>query len=108
MDRHGTEPSLNAQGYRVLDALGLLARAAVGPVDRLLTMLGEQRICALIYAGAFALNLVLCVLLIPRLGMEGAAISTATALAVESVLLFWAAKVRLGFHVFVWGRPAAR
>ena len=57
-------------------AVGLLARAALGPVERLLSMLGEQRICATIYAIAFVLNIVLCVVLIPRIGIEGAAIST--------------------------------
>ena len=54
-------------------AAGLLARAAVGPVERLLTMLGEQRICAAVYAFAFALNLALCIVLIPHFGIEGAA-----------------------------------
>ena len=88
-------------------AVGLLARASVGPVERLLTMLGEQRICAVVYAGAFALNLVLCLILVPLLGLEGAAIATATALMVESALLFWVTRTRLGLHVFIWGRPAA-
>src|SRR5215813_13478786 len=57
-------------------ALGLLSRAAVGPVERLLNMLGEQRACALVYAGAFAFNLVLCLILIPRFGATGAAVAT--------------------------------
>ena len=37
-----------AQGYSLMFmlAVGLLARAAVGPVERLLNMVGEQRICA--------------------------------------------------------------
>ena len=39
-------------------AIGMLARAAVGPVERLLNMLGEQRACALVYAAAFAVNIV--------------------------------------------------
>ncbi len=93
------------EGYPVMFALaiGLLARAALGPIERLLNMLGEQRICAIIYAGAFALNLVLCVLLIPRLGAIGAAVATSTALVVESVLLFVVTKRRLGLHVLIWG-----
>ncbi len=97
-------------GYQLMFILsiGLLARAAIGPVDRLLTMLGEQRICALVYASAFALNLVLCVVLIPPLGAQGAAISTAIALLAETILLFWVTRVRLGLHVFIWGRQAAR
>jgi O-antigen/teichoic acid export membrane protein len=97
------------QGYELMFilAVGLLARAAVGPVERLLNMLGEQRICALVYAGAFVLNLVLCLVLIPRFGAAGAAAATSTALVIESVLLFLVTKHRLGFHVFVWGRAGA-
>lgn len=92
-------------GYQLMFILsvGLLARASVGPVERLLSMLGEQSACAMIYASAFALNLALCITLIPRFGMEGAAISTTSALVVESILLFWVTKIRLGFHVFVFG-----
>jgi O-antigen/teichoic acid export membrane protein len=92
------------QGYSLLFvlAIGLLARAAVGPVERLLMMVGEQRICAVAYGLAFVLNLSLCTLLIPRYGGLGAAMSTATALIVESILLFLATRRRLGLHVFIW------
>ena len=61
-------------------AVGMLSRAAVGPAERLLNMLGDRKQCAAIYALAFAINLVLCLLLIPQLGIEGAAIATSTAL----------------------------
>ena len=93
-------------GYHLMFILaaGLLARAAIGPIERLLNMLGEQRVCAMVYAGAFAMNVVLCVILIPLFGPAGAAIATATALIVESILLFIVTKKRLGFHVFIWGR----
>jgi O-antigen/teichoic acid export membrane protein len=84
-------------------AFGLLARAAIGPIERLLNMLGEQRVCAAVYAAAFAVNLGLCFALIPSLGMLGAAIATASALTFESILLYIVTKTRLGFHVFVWG-----
>lgn len=85
-------------------ALGLLARASIGPGERLLIMVGQQKLCAAIYATAFFTNLGLCLVLVPRFGLMGAAASTATAVAVESVLLFVAAKRRLGLHVFFWGR----
>jgi len=85
-------------------AAGLMARASVGPIERLLNMLGEQRVCAGVYAAAFMLNLVLGLVLIPRIGVAGAAVSTSTALIVESVLLYVVTKRRLGFHVFIWGR----
>jgi O-antigen/teichoic acid export membrane protein len=85
-------------------AVGLLSRAAVGPVERLLNMLGEQRACALVYAFAFAVNLGLCTLLIPRFGATGAAIATSCAVLAESTLLFFVTKRRLGLHVLIWGR----
>lgn len=88
-------------------AVGLLARSAVGPAERLLSMLGEQRICAAVYATAFAINLVLSIVLVGRLGALGAAIATATALVSESVMLFLIARYRLGLHAFVW-QPGAK
>jgi hypothetical protein len=80
------------------------APAAIGPIERLLNMLGEQRICAMVYACAFAINLGLCIVLIPHFGMVGAAISTASALIIETIMLYIVTKNRLGFHVFVWAR----
>ena len=85
-------------------AVGLMARASLGPVERLLNMVGEQRACAAVYAMAFVLNVCVGLVLIPRLGAPGAAIATATALVAESVALFFVTKRRLGFHVFIWGR----
>jgi O-antigen/teichoic acid export membrane protein len=93
-------------GLMFLLAIGLLARAAIGPVERLLNMLGEQRACSKVYAGALALNICLCFVLIPRFGGAGAAIATSSALVAESVLLFFVTKRRLGLHMFVFGRPA--
>ena len=85
-------------------AVGLMARASVGPAERLLNMLGEQRICAVAYATAFAVNLVGCFVLAPRYGAIGVASATATAFVVESSLLFLIARRRLGLTMFVW-RP---
>ncbi|MGA7973453.1 MAG: polysaccharide biosynthesis C-terminal domain-containing protein [Pseudolabrys sp.] len=90
-------------GYLVMFilAVGMMARAAVGPAERLLNMLGERKQCAGVYALAFVINLGLCIVLIPRLGMEGAATATSTALVVESILLFFMTRRRLGHHVFI-------
>ena len=95
-----------AEGYPLIFVLviGLLARSSVGPSERLLNMVGQQTACAMIYACAFATNLVLCLVLIPRFGLIGAAASTATAIVTESTLLFVITKRRLGLHIFVFGR----
>jgi O-antigen/teichoic acid export membrane protein len=88
-------------GYPVMFvlAIGLIARSAIGPVEKLLNMVGLQNVCAFAYAAAFVLNLILCVLLVPRFGMYGAAASTSIALISESILLFWITRRRLGLHV---------
>jgi O-antigen/teichoic acid export membrane protein len=69
-------------------------------------MVGEQKACALIYAGAFLVNLALCFVLIPYLKLYGAAIAISAAMIVESSLLYVVTKRKLGLHVFVWRKPA--
>jgi O-antigen/teichoic acid export membrane protein len=101
-------PSLAAMivvlGYPLMFvlAVGLLARSSVGPAERLLSMLGEQRACAAVYGTAFGTNLVLSIILVQIYGALGAALATAIALVIESLLLFLVARRRLGLHAFVW------
>lgn len=98
-----------ADGYSIMfvAAVGLVSRAAIGPVERLLNMLGQQKLCALAYALAFALNVTLCWVLIPRFGGHGAAAATSLALVFETVLLFWITRWRLGLHVLAFGGAKA-
>ena len=93
-------------GYDIMfiAAIGLVVRAAIGPVERLLNMLGHQHICALAYALAFVMNVVLCVALVPRWGGHGAAAATSISLAFETVLLFVIVRRRLGLHVLAFGK----
>jgi O-antigen/teichoic acid export membrane protein len=95
-----------AQPVMAILAVGMLARASVGPTERLLTMLGHQRVCAYAYIAAFAFNLGACILLVPEYGTIGAAIATAGGFVVESIALFIIAKRGLGLHMFVW-RPGS-
>ena len=93
-------------GYDIMfiAAIGLVVRSAIGPVERLLNMLGHQHICALAYALAFAMNAALCVALIPRFGGHGAAAATSLALSFETALLFLIVRRRLGLHVLAFGK----
>jgi O-antigen/teichoic acid export membrane protein len=95
-------------GYDIMfvAAIGLVVRAAIGPVERLLNMLGHQHICALAYALAFVMNVVLCVALVPRFGGHGAAAATSISLSFETVLLFWIVRRRLGLHVLAFGNSS--
>ncbi|MET0445557.1 MAG: lipopolysaccharide biosynthesis protein [Pseudorhodoplanes sp.] len=96
-------------GYELMFILsiGILARAAIGPGERFLSMVGEQKACALAALAALVVNLLLCFALIPAYGVTGAAFSTTIAFIVESILIFLIAKYRLGFHLFVIGGKSA-
>lgn len=93
-----------AAGYPVLAILliGILARASVGPADALLTMSGQQNICAVIYGATFAVNVCLNLLLIPQLGLKGAALATSLAILFEAGCLGLAAWRRLKLRTFIF------
>lgn len=90
-------------GYPLLFILsvGILVRASIGPAESLLTMAGQQGLCAAIYTGTFILNVVLNVVLVPRIGLLGAATATSVALIVETIALYVATRVRLDIRCFV-------
>ena len=94
-------------GIMFVAAIGLVARAAIGPVERLLNMLGQQNVCAQAYALAFGVNVALCWILVPQFGGYGAAAATSLSLVLETALLFWITRTRLGLHVFAFGGPKA-
>ncbi len=90
-------------GYPLIAILmiGVLARASVGPADALLTMTGNQRTCAGIYAGTFVVNILLNLMLIPLLGLMGAAVATSCAIVVEAIALALASRRKLNITTFV-------
>lgn len=96
-------------GYPLLFILifGVIARASVGPCESLLSMSGNQNICALLYALALIVNITLNLALIPLLGLSGAAIATACAMATEAATLSYAVRKRLGITMFVFA-PSAK
>lgn len=99
-------------GHMIMVVLfcGILAKAMVGPGEVLLTMAGEQKICAAIYGLALAANLGLNIMLIPAWGLLGAATATAGAMAIEAILLHVIIRRKLGIAMFIAagvGRPDA-
>ena len=82
-------------------AIGVVFRATVGAAESVLTMSGEQRACALVYAACLGVNITLNLALIPKFGLQGAAIATSITMAFEAAALYTAAKRRLGLHVFI-------
>lgn len=96
------------QGFPLLFllVLGVVARAAVGPCESLLTMTGNQNVCALVYALTLALNVALSFALIPLFGLWGAAIATTLSMVFEASALSFTVWRRLGIVMAVF-MPAA-
>jgi O-antigen/teichoic acid export membrane protein len=93
-----------AVGYPVMFVLvlGFLARAAMGPSDFLLNMLGQQRACALILTATAVLDIVLNFTLVPLFGLLGAASATALSLTFASIANYVVARRRLDLNVGIW------
>jgi len=91
-------------GYPLLFllVLGVVARAAVGPCESLLTMSGNQNICAAVYAMTLALNIGLNVVLIPLFGLWGAAIATSLAMVFEASALSFTVWRKLGIVMAIF------
>ncbi|MGK6313161.1 lipopolysaccharide biosynthesis protein [Neorhizobium sp. DT-125] len=94
-------------GYWLMAILfaGILAKSLVGPGEVLLSMAGRQNLCVLLYAATLAASIGLCIVLIPRLGLTGAAIATAAGMMIEAVLLHIAVRRTLGIVLFAFADP---
>ncbi|RWB58055.1 lipopolysaccharide biosynthesis protein [Mesorhizobium sp.] len=91
-------------GYPLLFLLvfGVVARGAVGPCESLLTMSGNQNICAAVYAMTLALNIGLNVMLIPHFGLWGAAVATSLAMIFEASALSFTVWRKLGIVMAIF------
>ena len=96
-------------GYPLMFILfaGILAKAMIGPGEALLVMSGEQKICALVYFSALIVNLGGNLILIPMIGLAGAATATMLAMMAETVLLYVVIRKRLNINMSLLAKPSA-
>ncbi|KQZ80854.1 multi antimicrobial extrusion protein MatE [Mesorhizobium sp. Root157] len=98
-------------GYPLLFllVLGVVARASVGPCESLLTMSGNQNVCAAVFALTLVINVGLNVILLPPFGLWGAATATALAMMFEAAALSFTVWRKLGIAmaIFIPVRSAA-
>jgi O-antigen/teichoic acid export membrane protein len=95
------------EGHWLLPILfaGILAKALIGPGETLLSMGGHEKLCVLIYGVVLAAAVVANMILIPQLGLAGAAVATSLAMALEALLLHVAIRRTLGITLFALARP---
>lgn len=72
----------------IILALGHLVNAVTGPVGYLLHLTGHQRVSGAIYSGGAITSIILAFILVPRLGIKGAAMATATTLALQNLIMY--------------------
>lgn len=91
-------------GYPVMMILvvGFMLRSSFGPVEFLLNMLGEQKLCAAVLVLSAVVSLILNIVLVPEFGLVGAAIATSLALVLAPLIQAIVAKRRLGLDVAIW------
>lgn len=91
-------------------SVGQLVNAATGTVGTLLNMTGHERDVARAVGVSAVLNVALNALLIPRFGLEGAALATALGTLLWNVLLSYSVYQRLGFYsllgIFTLRKPS--
>ncbi len=94
-------------GYWLMAILfcGILAKSMVGPGEVLLSMAGRQKLCVLLYAVTLSASIGLNIVLIPRFGLTGAAMATASAMMIEAILLHVAVRRTLGIVLFAFADP---
>ena len=76
--------------------IGIVFSCAFGPGEDVLNMLGQERICSLVFLLSLTINVALNFALIPHFGLEGSALATCTALVSRAAILAYFAKTRLG------------
>jgi O-antigen/teichoic acid export membrane protein len=83
--------------------IGQLINSGAGSVGLLLNMSGHERETARGMVIAACINVVLNLLLIPRMGINGSAVASSTSLIVWNILLWWAVRKKLGINSLAFG-----
>ena len=93
----------------ILLAIAHLTLSINGPAGLLLTMTGHQDTAAKVFAVAAVANVILNALLIPWLGLIGAAVATLITTSAMSTYLALIARRTVSVHTGIWSlRPRSR
>ncbi|WP_350335098.1 lipopolysaccharide biosynthesis protein [Coralliovum pocilloporae] len=92
------------EGYPIILmlAVSLLLQSAAGPVAPLLSMTGHERLILWATGSAMLINITLNFVLIPHIGLFGAAAATATGSIVQTLILARFTHKKFGIDVLFW------
>ena len=103
----GSEFIAGKQALYIL-CLGTFISTAMGLSSVILNMTGHERFTAVMGWCTTGLNIVLNALFIPKWGIEGAALATATTLVTGAIISLIAVRQKLGIDATVLGLPTKR
>ncbi len=92
-----------ARGALLVLVLGQWVNVGAGSVGYLLIMTGHHRYCAIAMGTSAVLNVGFNAIGIPLMGIEGAAIATASCTALWNIWLYRAVVHHLGINPSIWG-----
>jgi len=102
-------PEFNAGNKAlIILAIGQLINASAGPVGNVMNLTGHQVASAQVYGVSALLNIGLNALLVPRMGITGAALATTTTMVLWNVWLLILVQKRLGIHSSVFSALLVR
>jgi len=89
-------------GSLIIVAVGQLMNAATGPVAVMIAMSGRSVLELTNSVLSWTISLILCVLLIPRIGTPGAAIANASAAGASNIIRTLEVYLIMGVHPYNW------
>ena len=102
----GAEYVVGLNALRVL-CIGQLINACAGSVGVILNMTGHERYTVRGVGTAAAMNILLNFVLIPKFGINGAAVATTVSLAMKNMLMFWWVYKKTGIiSAGFWVKPS--
>jgi O-antigen/teichoic acid export membrane protein/glycosyltransferase involved in cell wall biosynthesis len=92
----------------VILVIAQFSSAVAGPAEILLMMTGHGRSAAIGFAGGLLLNAVVGLILVPAMGIEGAALAQLASTLLWNTMIVWMTWRLLGVNATVFARPPAR
>ncbi|MCZ4271983.1 polysaccharide biosynthesis C-terminal domain-containing protein [Maritalea porphyrae] len=99
------EEFASGQTIMLIIGIGLVGKSLVGQASNLLIVVGRERLNVLIAGYALIMNIALSVLLVPIMGIAGAAVGTAASQIIRAALLYYYCKSKINVSVLAHFDP---
>lgn len=99
------EEFASGQTIMLIIGIGLVGKSLVGQASNLLIVVGRERLNVLIAAYALIMNIAISIMLVPIMGIAGAAMGTAASQIIRAALLYYYCKTKINVSVLAHFDP---